>query len=102
MKTIFKQKQPTVQALLDQLQQGGGGSSFTPTEQQLAAMNSGIDSTKVGQIATNASNITAEQAKTSCMGTAGTDYITVNSIRVYFSATEPTGTIPEGSIWIGG
>lgn len=102
MKTIYKQKQPTVQALLDQLQQGGGGSSFTPTEQQLAAMNSGIDSTKVGQIATNAGNITAEQAKTSCMGTAGTDYIVVNSIRVYVSATEPTGTIPEGSIWIGG
>ena len=101
MKTIFKQKQPTVQALLDQLQQGGGG-GFTPTEQQLAAMNSGIDSTKVEQIATNAGNITAEQAKTSCMGTAGTDYIVVNSIRVYVSATEPTGTIPEGSIWIGG
>ena len=101
MKTIFKQKQPTVQALLDQLQ-AGGGSSFTPTEQQLAAMNSGINSTKVGQIETNAGNITAEQAKTSCMGTAGTDYIVVNSIRVYVSATEPTGTIPEGSIWIGG
>ena len=101
MKTIFKQKQPTVQDLLDQLQQGGG-SSFTPTEQQLAAMNSGIDSEKVGQIGTNTSNITAEQAKTSCMGTAGTDYIVVNSIRVYVSATEPTGTIPEGSIWIGG
>ena len=101
MKTIFKQKQPTVQALLDQLQ-AGGGSSFTPTEQQLAAMNSGIDSTKVGQIETNAGNITAEQAKTSCMGPAGTDYIVVNSIRVYVSATEPTGTIPEGSIWIGG
>ena len=99
MKTIYKQKQPTVQALLDQLQ-AGGGSSFTPTEQQLAAMNSGIDSTKVGQIATNAGNITAEQAKTSCMGTAGTDYIVVNSIRVYVSATEPTGDIPEGSIWI--
>ena len=102
MKTIYKQKQPTVQALLDQLQQGGGGSSFTPTEQQLAAMNSGIDSTKVGQIATNTSNITAEQAKTSSMGTAGTDYLVINSIRVYVSATEPTGTIPEGSIWIGG
>ena len=102
MKTIYKQKQPTVQALLDQLQAGGGGSSFTPTDAQLAAMNSGIDSTKVGQIATNAGNITAEQAKTSCMGTAGTDYLVINSIRVYVSATEPTGTIPEGSIWIGG
>ena len=102
MKSNYKQKQPTIQALLDAAQAGGGGSSFTPTEAQLTAMNSGIDSTKVGQIATNASNITAEQAKTSCMGTAGTDYIVINSIRVYLSATEPTGTIPDGSIWIGG
>lgn len=102
MKTVIKQKQPTMQALIDQLQAGGGGSSFTPTEQQLAAMNSGIDSTKVRQIETNAGNITAEQAKTSSMGTAGTDYLVINSIRVYVSATEPTGTIPEGSIWIGG
>lgn len=37
----------------------GGGSSggFTPTETQLAAINSGIDSEKVAQIATNANNI---------------------------------------------
>lgn len=101
MKTIYKQKQPTIQALLDQLQAGGGGGGFTPTETQLAAMNSGIDTTKVGQIATNASNITAEQAKTSCMGTAGTDYLVINSIRVYVSATEPTGDIPDGSLGIG-
>ena len=30
------------------------------------------------------------------------NYIIVNGIRVYVSATEPTGTIPDGSIWIGG
>ena len=101
MKNV-KQKQQTLQTIINNAQAGGGGSSFTPTEQQLAAMNSGIDSTKVGQIATNAGNITAEQAKTLCMGTADTNYIVVNSIRVYVSATEPTGTIPEGSIWIGG
>lgn len=101
MKNV-KQKQQTLQTIINNAQAGGGGSSFTPTEQQLAAMNSGIDSTKVEQIGTNTSNITAEQAKTSCMGTAGTDYLVINSIRVYVSATEPTGTIPEGSIWIGG
>lgn len=33
----------------------GGG--FTPTQAQLDAMNSGIDSTKVAQIATNTSDI---------------------------------------------
>ena len=35
----------------------GGGGGFTPTQAQLDAMNSGIDSTKVGQIATNADDI---------------------------------------------
>lgn len=36
---------------------GGGGGGFTPTDAQLAAMNSGIDSTKVQQISTNETNI---------------------------------------------
>ena len=36
---------------------GGGGGGFTPTDAQLDAMNSGIDSTKVAQIATNVSDI---------------------------------------------
>lgn len=37
--------------------EGGGGGGFTPTQAQLDAMNSGIDSTKVTQIATNTSDI---------------------------------------------
>lgn len=36
---------------------GSGGGGFTPTETQLAAMNSGIDSEKVQQIETNKTNI---------------------------------------------
>lgn len=36
---------------------GGSGAGFTPTETQLAAMNSGIDSEKVQQIETNKTNI---------------------------------------------
>lgn len=40
---------------------GGGGGGFTPTEAQLTAMNSGIDSTKVQQIATNETNISLIQ-----------------------------------------
>jgi hypothetical protein len=35
----------------------GGGGGFTPTQEQLDAMNSGIDSEKVAQIATNETNI---------------------------------------------
>lgn len=40
---------------------GGGGGGFTPTDAQLAAMNSGIDSTKVQQISTNETNILSIQ-----------------------------------------
>lgn len=39
----------------------GGGGGFTPTTEQLAAMNSGIDSTKVQQISTNETNISTLQ-----------------------------------------
>lgn len=40
---------------------GGGEAGFTPTEQQLAAMNSGITSTDVEQITTNKNNISSIQ-----------------------------------------
>lgn len=80
---------------------GGGSSGFTPTPEQLDAMNSGIDSTKVAQIETNKNNILSEQAKTTGMSAGGSDYITVNGIRVYVSATAPTGDIPDGSIGVG-
>lgn len=39
----------------------GGSSGFTPTEAQLTAMNSGIDSTKVAQIETNKNDISTIQ-----------------------------------------
>jgi hypothetical protein len=80
---------------------GGGGGGFTPTTAQLTAMNSGIDSIKVQQIATNENNISLEQTKTTGMTAGGTDYITVNGIRVYVSATAPTGA-RTGDLWIGG
>lgn len=78
---------------------GGGGGGFTPTTAQLAAMNSGIDSTKVQQISTNESNISSEQSKTAAMSAGGDDYIVINGVRIYAGATEPTGTIPTGSFW---
>lgn len=39
---------------------GGGGEGFTPTDEQLAAMNSGITSTDVEQISINENNILIE------------------------------------------
>ena len=77
------------------------GSGFTPTAEQLAAMNSGINAEDVEQITTNKNNILSEQAKTTGMTAGGTDYITVNGIRVYVSATQPTGA-RTGDLWIGG
>ena len=81
--------------------EGGGGGGFTPTQAQLDAMNSGINSTKVAQITTNENNISSEQAKTTGMSEGGSNYITVNGIRVYVSATAPTGNIPDGSVGVG-
>lgn len=78
----------------------GGGGGFTPTQAQLDAMNSGIDSTKVQQISTNETNILSEQQKTTAMSAGGSDYIVINGVRIYVGATEPTGTIPEGSLWL--
>lgn len=80
---------------------GGGGGGFTPTQAQLDAMNSGIDTTKVAQIATNADDISDEQDKTVGMSEGGSNYITVGGIRVYISSTAPTGNIPDGSVGVG-
>ena len=77
------------------------GSGFTPTAEQLVAMNSGINAEDVEQITTNKNNILSEQAKTTGMSEGGSDYITVNGIRVYVSATVPTGA-RTGDLWIGG
>ena len=93
-----------VEELLLQLKEAieqGGGSGFTPTQEQLDAMNSGIDDIKVAQIEANKNNILSEQVKTTGMTAGGTDYITVNGIRVYVSATAPTGA-RTGDLWIGG
>lgn len=47
----------TIDGVEKNIPTGGGGGGFTPTQAQLDAMNSGIDSTKVGQIQDNADDI---------------------------------------------
>lgn len=79
---------------------GGGGGGFTPTTEQLEAMNSGITSEDVEQIETNKNNISTLQGKATAMSEGGSDYIVINGVRLYAGATEPSGTIPEGSIWL--
>ncbi|OQC35622.1 MAG: hypothetical protein BWX63_02318 [Bacteroidetes bacterium ADurb.Bin041] len=73
-------------------------SGFTPTDAQLDAMNSGIDSTKVEQIATNQSNIDGQQNATS---SGGNGYALINGIRLYVASSAPTGDIPDGSVGVG-
>lgn len=79
---------------------GGGGGGFVPTEDQLAAMNSGATTAKIEQIETNKTNILSEQAKTTGMSAGGANYIVVNGIKIYVSSTEPTGA-QTGDLWIG-
>ena len=67
---------------------GGGGGGFTPTTEQLAAMNSGITSERVNELE----------------GIAETDDDFVelaNGKRLYISSTAPTGA-RTGDLWIGG
>lgn len=56
---------------------------------------------QLDQIGTNQTNILSEQAKTTGMTEGGSNYITVGGIRVYVSATAPTGA-RTGDLWIGG
>lgn len=66
---------------------GGGGGGFTPTDAQLAAMNSGITEERVEELAG--------------IEDSGEDYIEIGGIRLYVSATAPTGA-RTGDLWIGG
>lgn len=74
---------------------GGGGGGFTPTSEQLAAMNSGITSEDVEQISTNKTDITSVKRKTNRIIMDDTE-----DTLFFVQATQPTGIIPEGSIWI--
>ena len=69
----------------------GGGGGFTPTDAQLTAMNSGIDSEKVAQIGTNTTNISSLAAHFS---------FTANSGHYYLQPEQPSNP-QDGDIWIG-
>lgn len=81
MKNV-KQKQQTLQEIINAAQQGGGGSdSYTKAEADAKF-----------QTKEDMSDYVEEQ-------TGG--YIVVNGIRIYVASTAPTGTIPDGSIGLG-
>ena len=78
---------------------GGGGGGFTPTEEQLTAMNSGIDSEKVAQIGTNETNISSLQTLTQGIDSTGDDFIEINGKKLYFSTTTPSNP-SDGDWWL--
>ncbi len=78
---------------------GGGGGGFTPTEEQLTAMNSGIDSEKVAQIGTNETNISSLQTLTQGVDSTGDDFIEINGKKLYFSTTTPSNP-SDGDWWL--
>lgn len=84
MKTNVKQKQPTLQAIIDNAQQGGGGGTgdaYTKAEADAKF-----------QAKADMSDYIEEE-------TGG--YVVINGIRLYVSSTEPTGDIPDGSVGVG-
>lgn len=123
----FKQKQPVVQTAINNALSGGGGGTTDYTElENKPQINSvtlsgnkttsdlGIDtvpevtSEDNGKIlkATYSEGTGTYAWETPTSGlqveTDGTNYwITVNSIRLYFASSAPTGTIPNGSLGIG-
>ena len=78
---------------VDELKNSGGGGGFTPTAEQLTAMNSGIDSTKVAQIETNKNNILLK-ANTSDVNTA-TANLQAQIDQIEISASAEAVVAPE-------
>lgn len=68
--------------------------ALDPTDTLLQALG------KLEKAADDNKNNISKQQDTVAYG--GNGYALVNGIRVYVSATAPTGDIPDGSIWIGG
>lgn len=98
MKNV-KQKQQTLQEIINAAQTGGGGSSgdsYTKAEADA----------KFQTIENSYTKSEADAKYQTISGMSGyvpmsTNYFTVNGIRVYVSSTAPTGDIPEGSVGIG-
>ena len=99
MKPIVKQKQPTLQSIIDAAQTGGGGTVDAYTKAEADAKFETQEAAAATYLS-QADATTNYQAKGDYIEDEGT-YFTVNGIRIYVASSAPTGTIPEGSIGLG-
>lgn len=99
MKPIVKQKQPTLQSIIDAAQTGGGGTVDAYTKAEADAKFETQEAAAATYLS-QADAATNYQPKGSYVEDEGT-YFPLNGIRVYIASEAPTGTIPEGSIGIG-
>ncbi len=99
MKPIVKQKQSTVQDIMNKAQAGGGsgGDSYTKAE---ADAKFETQEAAASTYLSKSDAATNYQAKGDYIEDEGI-YFTVNGIRIYVAATAPTGDIPNGSIGFG-
>ena len=120
MKPNVKQKQPVVQLAINNALAGGGAEGNVPTpgvDDGGKVLTASSDSTFSWQeVDSVPSPEAADLGKILLAAGAGTygwvdvlkgasfgsNYIEINGIKIYVSATTPTGDIPDGSIWIGG
>lgn len=73
-----------VEAYLNKIvENGGGGGGFEPTDEQLAAMNSGATTAKIDQIETNKNNISSLMPLAFIAPTLSTDATNANLTIIY-------------------
>ncbi len=78
---------------------GGGGGGFTPTDEQLAAMDSGITAAKLSDDETDISNL---KTKTQGINSTANNKIEMgNGTSLFIGPELPTGA-KVNDLWIGG
>lgn len=103
MKPIVKQKQPTLQKIIDDAQTGGGGTvdAYTKAEAD-AKYETQTDAASTYLSKSDAASTYQPKADmTDYVKEETGGYFVINGIRIYVASSAPSGTIPEGSIGLG-
>ena len=102
MKTV-KQKQQTLQSIIDKAQTGGGGTvdAYTKAEAD-AKFETQTDAAATYLSKSDAASTYQPKADmTDYVKEETGGYFVINGIRIYVASSAPSGTIPEGSIGLG-